>query len=482
MKADESTFRKIKDLYGYPIYQGHVGRRVLMREFDLSRSAAEEVLEKIREPSVDPDSVVMIDSIEDVEYLSAEDEYQFHGEDPFGEPCTVSHSGQKIRSMKKDYTMRGYTQKETAINNGLDPVIFTEIKKVMEWTHDSVPATDEELREQSSEEAAERLALEQKKSETRQKIEKVNQRELRKDAEKFRKFDEVVLSQVREKIPTDVVAPVANKVFTPDHDEDLKAAVVPTFDIHFGKQGILNIHDDLDPFDRQTAKQSLIQNTERLIEDLTRFNVEKIYLAFGSDFFHVDTHGGTTTGKKVNEGTPQDMDGTPEQIFTQGCDLMRLHVDMLRQVADIDGFVIPGNHDRMLSIALMKYLEGVFEDAKDIQIDGDIRTRKYRSYGETLMGFDHGDGLRSGDIKSVLLSEARSHMSDTSETVFFVGHKHHELKEDLGGVTSYQLGSPSGDDRFHDINAYTGARKQNTAFLIDEERGMHVHFNYPSGI
>ncbi|MCS3661814.1 hypothetical protein [Salinibacter ruber] len=482
MKVDSPTFRKIKDLYGYPIYKGHVGRRVLMREFDLSRTEAEEVLEAIREPSVDPEAVVVIDSIDEVEYDAEKGRYVFHGEDPFGEPTSVTKPEEDVQSMKKDYTMRGYTQKETAINNGLDPVIFTEIRKAMDWTHDSVPATEEELKDQSAEEAAERLALEQKKSETRKEIEKVKNREIRKDAENWRKFDQVVLKKLCEKIPSDAVAPQAKRIYSPDQDKDLKAAVVPSFDIHYGKQGILNIHDDLDPFGRKDAEQRLIESTERLIEDLTRFNTEKIYLAFGSDFFHVDNHGGTTTGRSVNEGTVQDMDGTPEQIFTDGCDLMRVHVDMLRQIAPIDGFVVPGNHDRMLSIALMKYMEGVFENATDIQIDGDVRSRKYRSYGETLMGFDHGDGLRSGDIKSVLLDEARDMMAGTSETVFFTGHKHHEVKEDLGGVTTYQVGSPSGDDRYHDINAYVAAREQSTAFLLDKERGMHAHLNYPSAI
>jgi len=180
MKVDQQTFDKIKDLYGYAIAQEHVGRRVLMREFDISRSAAEEVLEEIRNPTVDPDAVVVIDSIQEYEYDDEEDIYTFYATDPFGEDCEFSEEGRVIRKMKKDYCMRGYTKKETALNSGYDPVLFNDLRKIFDWTHKSIPATEEEMRERKAEEVAERLAMQQKKADARKELEKKKKRELEK--------------------------------------------------------------------------------------------------------------------------------------------------------------------------------------------------------------------------------------------------------------------------------------------------------------
>ena len=64
--------------------------------------------------------------------------------------------------------------------------------------------------------------------------------------------------------------------------------------------------------------------TEELINRLP-YSPEKIYLATGSDWFHVDNHQGATT-----KGTPQDMSGSPAQILLTGCELAREHIDLLR--------------------------------------------------------------------------------------------------------------------------------------------------------
>lgn len=477
MRVADSTYRKIKDLYGYAIAQQHVGRRVLMREFDISRREAEEVLDAIRDPSIDPDDVLVVDTVEDYEYDEEADRYIFSGKDPFDEAIRFEEDGAVIRTMKRDYCMKGYKIKETALKAGYDPAVFTEIKKVFEWTHDSIPATEEELRDEKAEDVAKRLAMEQKKSDARKQLEKAKKRTLRKDARKWRKFDEVILQHAKDVLNSDFNPPNVQRIFEPDHSEPPAAVVVPSFDIHFGKQGLINPKGGY--YDRGEAEDRVIESTRQLLKDATKYNIEKVYFAFGSDFFHIDNYNGATSGDQHRKAKMQDIDGLPEQIYDEGCELMRKHLDMLRQIAPVDAFMIPGNHDRLLSVTLMKYLEALYEKADDVTVDGSIATRKYRSYGRTLMGFDHGDGIKDRDIESLVLTEARDKVSETEETVFMMGHYHHEYKKDLGGATAYGLGSPSGDDRWHDKEGLTAARRQMTSFIINKERGMHAHLNYP---
>jgi hypothetical protein len=472
MQIDNSTFRKIKDLYGYAIAQEHIGRRTLMDEFDISRSEAEEALEAIRSPSGDGSDVVLVDRITDVMFDAESGEYEFAGEDPFGEPMSFFLPETTVKQMKRDYCMKGYTQKETALKAGVQKATFVQIRKAMEWKHASIPATEEELRGRSAEEVAQDLAMEQKKAEAKKELERSEKRELRRDARKWRKFHEVIGGKLKKLVDQSYVPPETEKLHAPSDSRETAVAVVPTFDVHFGKQGLMG--PDGSYYDKETAQKRLMRITEDLVDDLTRYNIEKIILAFGSDFFHVDTDKGTTT-----QGTPQDLDGLPQDIFVDGCDLMERHIETLRRVAPIEGIVIPGNHDRVLSVALMKYFEALYRYAEDISINGDTIERQYLKYGQTLMGFDHGDGIRDNDILSLVMSEARELVSQTEETIFFTGHLHHEISKDLNGAMAYQLGSISGDDRWHTRNAHVGARKQMSSFIIRKQRGMHARLNYP---
>jgi hypothetical protein len=60
------------------------------------------------------------------------------------------------------------------------------------------------------------------------------------------------------------------------------------------------------------ARDLLLSKAQEIIGDVVKYNIEKIIVPVGSDFFHVDTLGGTTT-----KGTPQDCDGTFIQIMVE---------------------------------------------------------------------------------------------------------------------------------------------------------------------
>lgn len=476
----EELYSRIYDLVGFAVRQGWVGRRRLQREWGLTRTEAEDVIDRIRNPEIDPDSVILLDQIDDHQYQKEDDQYRFEGVDPFDEEEVFFLDGATVRQMKKDYTIKGYKIKETAVKHGLDPDVFDQIRRHMDWTHDSVPATDEVIREEKSQEIAEKLALEVKKSEIRSKIEKEKMRSLRKDARKYRRLEETLLDEFYD-VLSDKEMPTPPTVQTSQNTVgEPHCLVLPMFDLHYGKQGI--IRPDGTSYNRGEAEQNVITKTQELIDDVSHRNVEEVLLVVGSDHFHVDNHHGGTTGSSANNSTLQDMDGLPAQILDEGCDLTLQQINMLRQLDTVKRIrivLIPGNHDRILSFALIKFIEAALSGEQGVEVIKNYNSRWYGTYGETLMGFDHGDGIKKRDISNIVMAEARQHMSNTRETLFFGGHLHHEVKLDMGGLTYYQIASLSGADRWHEINGYTGARRQMTAFMIGETRGMHLHINLP---
>lgn len=477
----EELYPKIYDLVGYAVRKGWVGRRRLQQEWGLTRAEAEEVLDRVRNPAVDKDTLVLLDELNDHEYDEDRDRYRFEGVDQFDEDVSFELEGEKVRRMKKDYTIRGYKIKETAIKHGLPQFVFDQIRRHMEWTHDSVPATEEEIRREETEEIAERMAMEVRKEEVRSQIDKKKRRQLRKDAKKYRHLEETILEEFYDILsdkqipePPTVTLPKGSKVGEPH------CLVLPMFDLHYGKQGI--IRPDGTSYNRGEAERHLIDKTQELIDDVQHRNVEEVLLVVGSDHFHVDGHHGATTGGRNNDGTFQDLDGLPVQILDEGCDLTLQQINMLRQLDTVKRIrivMVPGNHDRILSFALIKFLEAALTGEKGIEVIKNYNSRWYGTYGNTLMGFDHGDGIRKKEVSNIVMSEARHLMSATRETVFFGGHLHHEVKLDMGGLTYYQIASLSDSDRWHEKKGYTGSRRQMTAFLMGRTRGMHLHINLP---
>ena len=467
----KKTERRIKTLYGYAIKKGYVGRRTLQSEFDLTRTEAESVLHNIRNPS--ENELLFLKKIEGMQYDNAADDYTFYGTNEYGNEEVIAIDGEVIRSLKRDYTMGGFTMEQTAYRNDISVRTFRRLHKQFEWTHESIPATDEEVASEGVDELVDRLQTEQRKMSVRSQLQKSEWRQLEKDAEKFREievtlldaFDDILERHGRAReVPTLDVKPLT---------DEQHCMVLPVFDMHFGKAGLLD--ETGSAYSKEQARDTLLTNVEEVVADIMAHNVEEIKVGFGSDFFHVDTSEGTTT-----LGTGQDMDGSPASIFTEGTDLMIEYIDALRQTgAKITGYMVPGNHDKILSVALMKVLVAHYRTADRVEIVESLNPRQYCVYGDTLLGFEHGDGVTDKRLQGVVMDEARSFVSDTKETVIFTGHLHHELVKEIGALRLYQLGSPSGNDRYHHGKAFTSSRKQMHGYLISRVRGMRYAISYP---
>jgi len=375
--------------------------------------------------------------------------------------------GEQHRAMKQSYSnMDGVTNTSTIVAREQDfPRQWVkEYIRKHGWVRDMEPFTDEEMLAKPVDELIDDMLVQQRRSFHR-KLEKRKWAEIEKDANILRELDDILLNQFRDILNNQTKAPKKVATISPKHwGKDNKYAIVisPT-DLHWGKYGWVDEVGEQYGFDE--ARSRLMEKTGNLIQKLPD-RPEEIILATGSDWFHVDTSAGTTT-----KGTTQDMCGSPAEILMTGCTLAREHIDLLRSVAPVKVVFMPGNHDRHSSVALMMYLSAAYEGVEDVEVVVSPAYRQYVTYGNTLIGFTHGDSVRPNKLPAIMATEERRNWGLCENHIWFHGHKHHRQLIESEGAFVVQLPSLASHDRYHAKNGYV-SRAGLCAHLIDKKQGL----------
>ena len=320
--------------------------------------------------------------------------------------------------------------------------------------------TDEEIKMKSIEDLVDDAVVEKRRN-VLQAAERKRWNAITRDADKYRLFKETVLDEFMDLAVEPYKEP---KLFKFSKADNPYALVISPTDFHYGKG---SWEDETgEAYNLETAKYRLMLQTQNLIDRLPG-RPKKIIIGTGSDWFHVDNDLGTTT-----KGTPQDMSGTPAQILRDGCHLARQHIEMLAKVAPVEVVFMRGNHDRHSSLALMLYLQAVYEKSDRVTITNDLKLRQYMVWGNNLLGFTHGDGVRNTDLPTVMAHEAREDWGNCEHHVWFHGHLHHMKHTEKGGCMVIQLPSLAGHDKWHYRKGFTLSRAGLMAHIVDEELGV----------
>jgi hypothetical protein len=246
-------------------------------------------------------------------------------------------------------------------------------------------------------------------------------------------------------------------------------AVVGLTDLHYGKYASKT--ETGEAFDKEICKRRLFACTQEVLSRVLHFGVPETFVVpIGSDFFHIDNYQGTTT-----KGTPQDMDGTPADLLVEGCRLMEMWVELLRKISKVKLILMTGNHDRLLGLSLLLYLDALYRDTDDVTVLRDRTPRTYLNYGKNLIGFSHGDGVKkTADLAALMSTEASKHWGSCPHKVVYTGHLHYEKVEvdSFYGVTRRQLPCLSGSDRWHANHGYVKQTKSLPVYVHDKEEGL----------
>lgn len=374
----------------------------------------------------------------------------------------VAIDGEKHRNMKKDYSDdgNGLSATDLARKYGIPTGWIKEYIRVNEWNHGMDIFTDEEVMTKTTDDLVnETLAV--RRMQVAEKVESKRWAEIEKDANAYRSFSDTILNEFLTLIPK-VKTTTKNRIKMTENGN--YAVVISPTDLHYGKYGW---KDEVgEEYDLDEARSRLIDRTNNLISRLPS-RPDKVIVTAGSDWFHVDNDAGTTT-----KGTAQDMAATPAQILMGGCELAREHIEMLRAVSPVQVVFMCGNHDRHSNFALMMYLSALYENADDVEVIVSPYPRQYIKYGNSLLGFTHGDGVRGNDLPALMATEERQAWGEREHHYWFHGHLHHMRLTEKAGCTVIQLPSLAGHDRYHARKGYVLARAGICAHIVDKELGL----------
>ena len=201
---------------------------------------------------------------------------------------------------------------------------------------------------------------------------------------------------------------------------------------------------------------------------ISESNAEQCILIVGEDFFNIDTINKTTT-----RGTPQDTEVDVYKMFEEGLLFLKDKINLLSyNFSRVKVILVQGNHDKLLSYALIKALEQCYYTDNNVEFDSNVSNRKYITIGNSLIGLGHLDNENKKQKPFLMQNEVKEKYGKSKYNYFISGHFHNYSVEDIGGIQYIRLPSLSGKDNWHDEVGFITSNKSAMALEFDKERGL----------
>jgi hypothetical protein len=275
--------------------------------------------------------------------------------------------------------------------------------------------------------------------------------------------------------------------------------VMDLADVHVGK---LTVQSETGyEYSRDAAVSRMLRGTQALLRKAQGHGVARVLFVLGNDILHVDG-----AKRQTTSGTPQDTHGSIHEMYrdAQAAYIAAIEACAVDHIVDL--IYCPSNHDWLMGWALANSIGAWFRNHPNVnssEYSLSEMHRKYYRYEGNLIGLTHGDGAKEADLYALMMTEARSHVSDAQHRYWYLHHFHHKIRKAQGvrphdrekdhigltviksGVTS-QLGdnvqieyvrSPSPPDSWHDRNGYVN-RQAVECFIHDPHDGQDARFTH----
>ena len=259
--------------------------------------------------------------------------------------------------------------------------------------------------------------------------------------------------------------PVSQEVMSPKWEGNKFPAmlIINKQDSHLNKYDIDGNNDVTDRLANIMYKVEVIANQATLSN-----NLDQITYILGSDEFNSEFTGMTT------KGTPQTNTHTYQTSFEYICGHEVLMITMLLQYAEnVNVVYVAGNHDEFVGWHMISWLDAYFRLTERVHFDCSPKYRKYISYGNSALMFNHGDAIKPAKLAALFPMEFREGWSFHQNFYIFTGDRHHEVSHDFNGIKFYQIPAFSNaKSLWDDKNGHTMSKAEVTGFLIDQYSGM----------
>jgi len=247
---------------------------------------------------------------------------------------------------------------------------------------------------------------------------------------------------------------------------------ISLFDAHFG---LLAWEPETgEDYDIHIAEEVYHKTVERIIERAGHYDIAKIIFPIGNDFFHINNPEGLTPkGKKM-----LDMDTRLPKIYKAGKMAIIKAIDYCMGIADVELLWVPGNHDPETSFYLCDALSSYYRNTDRVTVDISPKCRKYRKWGNGMVGYTHGDEEPHRDLPAIMAGEVKDMWADTTYREWHLGHLHKKKQmyaitgDTYGGVIVKIIPSISSTDAWHYKKGYVNKIKAGEAFVWHKEEGV----------
>lgn len=206
-------------------------------------------------------------------------------------------------------------------------------------------------------------------------------------------------------------------------------AVVGFWDLHVGAYA-WNQETGSD-WDVDIACKRAANAIDDVCAELTLYEVDKIVMPVGNDYFHMDSaRMQTTHGEHY-----LDCDTRFGRVYLAGLKLMSYIVERAAELCPrVELLYIAGNHDTSTGFTLCAALNERYRNDPRINVDLRASPRKYLAYGGTVLGFDHGK-IPLNQLKMIFDNEAKQYISQSTYREIQVGHTHQRRAQDVAALT-----------------------------------------------
>lgn len=336
---------------------------------------------------------------------------------------------------------------------------FILIKTAFGITKDDVPYLDEDLEGDIDQLVEE--SLERKKHQYFVKLQQKEVEHALKELEQYRKQD-YQLQKIHEL--------VSNHEWNIPRVSPIKRVrsglmlEVPIVDLHLSK--LAWEPETGENYDSKIAERRFMDVISDIVDRAQNYAFEQIVFPVGNDFFNFNDIYGNTT-----QGTQQDHDSRWQKMYMKGNELLIAAIDTLSQIAPVQVFQIPGNHDTQVSWYAVFNLASWYRHNENVRVDTRPNARKYVEFGKCLIGFTHGDKERKRIFGNMQI-EAPEAWGRTLFREWHLGHLHSEQVKEEHGVKVRNLSSVTATDSWHYTSGYVGAIATSQSFVWDKERGL----------
>lgn len=283
----------------------------------------------------------------------------------------------------------------------------------------------------------------------------------------------VSYSDVRDDIIKEMKShsPNYDKIVRDKVDSEEHCLIIDIADLHMGK--FASESETGESYNISKATERALSGIEGILSKCSGYNIDKIYFIIGNDILHIDS-----PHRKTTAGTPQDTDGMWYEAFTSARRLYVQIIERLVNIADVHIIHCPSNHDFMSGFMLADSIYSWFHNHPNISFDVTNAHRKYTMYGNSLLGFSHGDGAKMPDYPLLMANEAKRMWAETEYRYIYLHHIHHKdinifkKGKDYAGATVEYLRSPSSTDSWHHRNGYQHATKAVEGFIHSKKYGQ----------